>query len=336
MSENNIVTFTEEDLISKKEMREQYIDRLDILEKVRALFLIPELNLMSTGMVAKFFDVPAETIKKTYQRNQEEIDSDGAKMLKVKDFFDRDMMSHSKNLKPAQGGVIVTLEDGQTYQLTNSKAIYFTPRSVMRLAMLLRDSEVAREVRTRLLDAVTAGMDKQQVADAIEDEHKMLRDLIADIVLSEDQDVRLNRMVKYHDHMNGKILMLESEKKQLTEEKTKAEDALQALTDGARRWGSRETLNALIRATGAAYAKRMNMPWNSGPCIGKMWREFYRRIYYSCGIQLDLRSGKARLDKIKESEWPKVLKTAAALAEENGVKVAQVIGDLNAKEKKLA
>lgn len=96
MSENNIVTFTEEDLISKKEMREQYIDRLDILEKVRALFLIPELNLMSTGMVAKFFDVSAETIKKTYQRNQEEIDSDGAKMLKVKDFFDRDMMSHSK------------------------------------------------------------------------------------------------------------------------------------------------------------------------------------------------------------------------------------------------
>ena len=335
MSENNIVTFTEEDLISKKEMREQYIDRLDILEKVRALFLIPELNLMSTGMVAKFFDVPAETIKKAYQRNQDELDADGAKLLKVKDIFDGGVISTSR-IQTVQGGAIVTCDDGQKFRLSNRGSVYYTPRSVMRLAMILRDSEVAREVRTRLLDAVTTGMNKQQVADAIEDEHKMLRDLIADIVLSEDQDVRLNRMVKYHDHMNGKILMLESEKKQLTEEKTKAEDALQALTDGARRWGSRETLNALIRATGAAYAKRMNMPWNSGPCIGKMWREFYRRIYYSCGIQLDLRSGKARLDKIKESEWPKVLKTAAALAEENGVKVAQVIGDLNAKEKKLA
>lgn len=334
MSENNIVTFTEEDLISKKEMREQYIDRLDILEKVRAIFLIPELNLMSTGMVAKFFDVPVETIRWEYMQNKEEIDSDGVKSLSSKDL--RVSLDDQTLLPNGKSGVFVTATDGTKYNLPHRSTTYYTPRSVMRLAMLLRDSEVAREVRTRLLDAVTSGMDKQQVADAIEDEHKMLRDLIADIVLSEDQDVRLNRMVKYHDHMNGKILMLESEKKQLTEEKTKAEDALQALTDGARRWGSRETLNALIRATGVAYAKRMNMPWNSGPCIGKMWREFYRRIYYSCGIQLDLRSGKARLDKIKESEWPKVLKTAAALAEENGVKVAQVIGDLNAKEKKLA
>ncbi len=325
MEKYEVVTVTEEDLINKKAMRDKYIDRLDILEKVKALFLIPEVNLMSTGMVAKFFDVPVNTIRSVYRNNQTEIDSDGAKNLKAKDIFDRSMIDHSKNVESVRGGVIVTLEDGSKFQLTSAEAVYFTPRSIMRLAMLLRDSKVAKEVRTRILDTICKPEVKKMVVKDIDDETKMLDALILDIIKNNDMTARMWSFAKYNDIQQAKIF-------QLTSEKQKAEDTIDVLLNGARDWGERKIVNALIRKAAVEYDRRHPDGWGYQSAIGKMWKIFYSRLGYKDGMGLKRRKADSPLNSVKEEEWPAVIRQAAALAEEYDVDIVAVIGELNAKK----
>ena len=295
-----------------------------MLEKVKALFLIPEVNLMSPGMVAKFFDVPVDTVGKVYRRNRNEFDSDGAKSLCSKDF---EHLGHDVwDVKKDQSGLMMTLSSGDTYRVAYAKTTYYPPRAIMRMALLLRDSAVAKEVRTRLLDAVEQGKNRAQTAESVEQEQKTLRDLIADIILADSEDQRMRCMTKYHDHMRGKIFLLESEKKQV-------EDALEVLLEGSRRWGNRPTLNAIIRAAGGAYAKKNGLTWNPAIGYGKMWKELYHRLEYRCGMRLSSRKSGTLLDGVKDKEWPDILRTAAGLAEEQGVIIPDVIGELNRAEK---
>lgn len=65
-------------LIEQAELRNKLIDRVDVLNKVKELFLIPKLEMMSSQMVADFYEADAVTLRKCYTRNKDEITSDGA------------------------------------------------------------------------------------------------------------------------------------------------------------------------------------------------------------------------------------------------------------------
>lgn len=123
-------------LIESPTARRQYGNRIDVLEKVRAVpFLPDDLHVTSEG-VAAFFDVDTKTIEKVVERNRDELEANGFRIL-----------------------------DGQ--QLTDMKSVcgirsrarslaLFDRRTLLNVAMLLRDSEVARQVRRHLLDSEQA------------------------------------------------------------------------------------------------------------------------------------------------------------------------------------
>ena len=69
---------SEETMISNKELQEQYISRVDVLDKVKDLFLIPAMECMTPKQVADYYEVPVDTIRTTYKMNREELVSDGA------------------------------------------------------------------------------------------------------------------------------------------------------------------------------------------------------------------------------------------------------------------
>src|SRR5690606_31702564 len=52
------------------------------------------------------------------------------------------------------GKTIITLEDYQKVEVPNRGLRLFPKRAILRIGMLLRDSEVAKEIRTRLLDII--------------------------------------------------------------------------------------------------------------------------------------------------------------------------------------
>ena len=70
----NELQFTEKKSV---QLRNEYITITEVLDKVKKLFLIPELEVMTVKQVAEFYEVDVDVIKKCYQRNKTEIDNDG-------------------------------------------------------------------------------------------------------------------------------------------------------------------------------------------------------------------------------------------------------------------
>lgn len=113
--------------------RDQLAARVEILRKVKAFCRLPQDDTaITTELVARFYGVDAEAIKKLAQRNRDELTANGFRIIRGQEL--RDILSTS-SLDPR----------------TPSLAV-FSLRAVLNVGMLLRDSEVAREVRTRLLD----------------------------------------------------------------------------------------------------------------------------------------------------------------------------------------
>lgn len=131
--------------------RNQLIDRVEVLSKVKALFLIPGIEMVSTGMVAKFYEVENDVIRQLHKAHRSEINGDGILRVTGKE-FGREIASHPnievKTMSGKKGSVTYVL-NGVTYEINNASNLFFSPRAVLRIGMLLRDSEVAREVRTQ-------------------------------------------------------------------------------------------------------------------------------------------------------------------------------------------
>ena len=133
------------DLIENKELREEYINRVEILEKVKQLLLIDGADVATTKQVADFYEVDEDTVRQIVTRNHEELLEDGiinytGKEIKAE--FLRDNMS----FKTFSGGF--TIND---VKFANKGNNIFPRRAILRVGMLLRDSIVAKEVRTQLL-----------------------------------------------------------------------------------------------------------------------------------------------------------------------------------------
>lgn len=127
------------DLMENKEMRDSLVERLDVLDKVGSLLLLDELQMATTEQVAKYFStegkpVTEDVIKKLVERNRDEIESDGYKVTQGKELSDIKSLCGIKS---------------------RSKSLALFPkRAILRVGMLLRDSEVAKELRTQLLNVV--------------------------------------------------------------------------------------------------------------------------------------------------------------------------------------
>lgn len=300
--------YTNESFLESRSLRDNCIERLDILNRVKGLFLIPEVNLMSTGMVAKFFDVPADTIRTVYKRNKEEIDSDGTRMLKARDIFDRFILN-PLNKNCAQGGMIVTLDDGQKFQLPNRESIYYTPRSIMRMAMLLRDSKVAREVRTQLLSVVMDTAPEKRIEHIEEEDALLLAIMKAETV--ESRAVAINEFAQYKNR--------HIEKMQAT---------IDTLLNEARYMDFAKTMNSLIKA----YAGRYKGPlYGANDEYHAAWNNLYYRLRSAHGIDVHRRGGRGSLlSKIKDSEQQMAVRVAAELAQSVGVDIVSLLGEMNA------
>ncbi|MPN59466.1 hypothetical protein SDC9_207187 [bioreactor metagenome] len=70
-----------DNIIMTKEERAAMLERVEVLQKVKALLLIPRLFMATTQQVADFFEVEVDAVQKCYQRNKEELDANGVVFL---------------------------------------------------------------------------------------------------------------------------------------------------------------------------------------------------------------------------------------------------------------
>lgn len=125
-------------LLESRSLREGVVARTEVLDKVQTLSLLPDGMHVTTAMIATYFEVAERTINKLVQRHREELAENGMHTLRGPelDLYKRDILS----LYPG------------SYPQPRSGLTLYSRRAVLNVAMLLRDSEIARQVRTYLLD----------------------------------------------------------------------------------------------------------------------------------------------------------------------------------------
>jgi len=125
-------------LLESKALRDSVLERTEVLDRVKALSLLPDGMHVTTAMVAAYFEVAERAINRMAQRHRDELTVNGLRILRGEELarFKGDTLS----LYP------------ESYPQPRSSLALWSRRAVLNVAMLLRDSDVARQVRTYLLN----------------------------------------------------------------------------------------------------------------------------------------------------------------------------------------
>ncbi|MGH0485299.1 hypothetical protein ACQVPJ_12520 [Bacillus mycoides] len=142
------------EVIGPKGKRDRLIDRSEVLSGVKNLLLLPELEVATTQQVADFYNVALGSLQNVINRNKEELILDGYETKKGNSIADsyRAKMTPQEILIKKVGAYTVTMRNGDEYKFSSNSNGLFPKRAILRVGMLLRDSEVAKEVRAQLLN----------------------------------------------------------------------------------------------------------------------------------------------------------------------------------------
>lgn len=257
------------DLMENKEMRDSLVERLDVLDKVGSLLLLDELQMATTEQVAKYFSSPNKEVSKSViemcvKNNREEIESDGYKVWKKSDFNETkiDLVSSTRtNFTIKLGEEEVTI--------SNRGVALFPKRAILRVGMLLRDSEVAKELRTRLLDIVHDAEHNTDIVDKVFQEIRNEQEIaneMSQAILQGDY-ARLSLLqTELIDLKNKRIAKLENNYDLLANSYTSFEDF-------------KRVANACVRAITSS----------SGVPIEKVWSAYYSFLFDKEGINVSMR-----------------------------------------------
>lgn len=287
----------ETQFIDDRTLRDKNVDRFEILEKVKKVLLIPNTDFMTVNQLAEYYStyykdknkkdniVTPDGIRKLYSLHSDELDSDGVCIKSYKDF----LIGNEFTLENLKGKVILMHSTGMSFEIPNRGIRVFPRRAILRVGMLLRDSVIAKEVRTQLLNIEEKSSDEVKVQDINEEQSLMLA--IGMAVASGDANAVAVATTNLIAFKNRHIEKLKNDNK--------------ALAEGILEWKDRNKLNAGIRKLAAV----------TGIHFSKMWNELYKNLQYKYGICLKQRGGTPYVQWIKESEWDDVMKTFCAMCE---------------------
>lgn len=133
-------------LTESRTLRARTAGRVDVLDKVKALALLPDGIHATTEIVASYYEVGIEAIKSLVKDNRAELEENGYRVLTGPERTEFVRSQRDLTLPPARHLAI------------------FTRRTMLNVGQLLADSEVARRVRTYLLEVEESATDAQRSA----------------------------------------------------------------------------------------------------------------------------------------------------------------------------
>lgn len=296
-------------LVDDKQLREQYISRVDVLDKVKELLVLPQLECMTTQQVANYYEVPIETIRSQYKENHDEFDSDGCITKTPPDFKNLNgFKSTVKKMEQQNGKLLIMIDDNTTIVIPNRGIRVFPKRAILRMGMLLRDSPIAKEVRTQLLN-ITENVEKEQpelLTKEIETEQGLYMN-IGKAFATGDLMEFAKATKELTDYQNRHIIELENKNKELSAEK-------EILAADILKWTDRASANKLIR-TLSGYLRKS---------FGETYGIIYKELLYKYHINIKARGDKPWIQHLKDSEWSYLYKIVAALCEINSISITKL------------
>jgi hypothetical protein len=318
-----------EGIITDSAVREKLAEHIEVLDRAGKLLTMPKVNMATTEQVAEFFNVPYHTVEVAFDRNKSELMEDGVKTFSIQDFKRTGCEFESIGQKGATG---LVLDDGSTYKIPTRGIRLFPKRAVLRIAMLLTGSEVAKAVRTALLNLTEKVTEKApQIIDEINQEMVAEKGetlmLMAHLFAGGDMTGFIEQTMTMNKWFTGKIVEARTAVRELTSANEALGEANESLGTVNRMllkeelpWKPRTALVAIIRACNMARGlatNKMNLTYD----------EFYRTLAYREAIDVKKRKvdgirGKQIDDRaslvslIREDEWPRVMKALCLYASE--------------------
>ena len=313
-------TITEQQMIDVKDIREKCIENIEVLAKVKKLFLIPEMEVMTTKMVADYYEVGFEAIQSCYIRNKDEIQKDGVIKRKLGDFNDSFITNESYT--KSKTGISFKVE-GYEISIPNCGILCFSQRAILRIGMLLRDSVVAKEIRTQLLNVFENSTEEQKTSSI--DEEIILQANVGKAYMSGNLEEFAKASMLYNAFQNRHMVKLENENIKLTEINKGLETENALLARKTMEWGNKSTLNALIRKFATECFG------NNSYSFSNAWNSFYKYLKYKHGYDIPNRhTAKNMIDRITDDEFPNAIAVAVSLLKSNNIDVVKVINVINA------
>lgn len=327
---------TQASFLESKELRDGAMERIEVLSKVKQLFLLPGLDCMTVKQLADYYEVDVETIKKQYQRNKDELDSDGACLKTIADFkILNGTLCPIKNLAQQNGKMTVTFKDNLEIIVPNRGIKCFPKRAILRMGMLLRGSEIAKEVRTQLLNTFEHSTEQQRTAE-IDEETALLNGIgqafgtgsgIEILQACMQLDCYRKRYIQEIEQNN---IDLVQENKKIIKQKEEIENTNKALAaenhilaTNILKWTDRASANRIVRVLASkAFHGDFKMAYNI----------IYKELLYKFGINTNKRSTydnrkKPKISYIQENEWICFYKVIIALCEQNNINAQRLFKD---------
>ncbi|MDI0267328.1 hypothetical protein QIW52_15185 [Clostridioides difficile] len=276
-----------EKLIENKELRDKNIDRIDVLEHVKEILTLRNTDFSTVELVSNYYEVDKETIKKLIQRNRGELESDGLRLYKYDDIIE--MLENTKK------GLNVT------FKVPSRGLILIPKRAILRVGMLLRDSEIAKEIRTKLLDIVHDAEEETEIINDIIEEIRTEQEISEDMlkaIIAGDKDKLSLLQTEYIGLKNKRICHLEN-----------------VVANSITITESKAVINKCIRLIAIEKFDKM---------FYKAWDEFYRFLNYKLGINVKNRGGKG-LARFSDDEILEMEKIAKSWLEKNDIDLKLVI-----------
>lgn len=295
----------EQTIMDYRQVREEYIDRVDVLDKVKNLLVIPAMECMTMKQVADYYEVSVEAIKGIYKYHKEEFITDGAIKHSISDIKNSIGVKYP-NLKMdnIKGGMIIEIDENTKIVVPNVGVILFPKRAILRVGMLLRDSVIAKEVRTQLLNIVEIAQEEKPeiITQEIQKEEDLLLN-IGKAFATGDVMKLMTATQEYSNYQTRNIKKLENDKKLLTTE-------ILTISD-------RQMFNAVMRKL----AIRLRMPFKM------LFGIFYKRLMYKYHINLKARGEKKKpyIQYIRPDEWGLVQQCIVAILEDNGINATEFL-----------
>lgn len=297
---NNVILTTETTLLESKELRNKLAERIDVLEKVKALLLIPQTDYATAKQVADFYNVDEEAIKTIIFRHGDELRSDGLKKLsgtETKEFL------VSCNLQPTN---FRGYFDINGVKFANKSNTMIPRRAILRIGMLLRDSEVAKEIRTQLLNIEEKTSVETKTHD-IDEEQKLMLEVGMAFASGNPTAIMMattNMMAFKNRHIE------------------KLNQTNTALANGILEWEDRSCINFAVRKL----AQKAHIKY------GQLWNELYKQLHNKYHINLKARGKQPWIQYVSEVEWNCVIKSFSALCKYYGQEPSEMFCDLVVQE----
>jgi len=299
MPESKIIT--SESMVDNHDLRNELITRTEVLDKVKKLLLIPEMNCMTIRQVADYYEVDIDTINRCCQRNRTEIVGDGVANKTPKVFKDL-LTEQDVQLVQNRTNLVIQIDDNTRLEIPNRGIKCFSKRAILRIGMLLRDSKIAQEVRTQLLNIVehTAEEKPELLTQDIDDEEK-LQAAIGKAFATGDIMEFATAAQAYTAFQRRHIDRIETSNKLLTAEVLHISD--------------RKMFNRVMRK----FASTLHISF------GVAFSMLYKQLSYRYGIDLKKRGDRKTpyIQYIKDDEWDKVQKVIVAILEKYNVNVKE-------------